>query len=136
MDSKNYIYIKYEGNEDTVISNSQSTIISNETKFSIIVSKNKTFTEDNHMLLCTVDFSNSSSTSVPIILGDKVAWVNEDNKIYAKNLLKHAKDNTNPHGQTLYQNEIKFQNLMTDFEIGDTHLNLPVYGAIYQDIIS
>ena len=53
------------------------------------------------MLLCTVDFSNSSSTSVPVILDDKIAWVNEDNKIYAKNLLAHSKDNTNPHGKTL-----------------------------------
>ena len=92
--------------------------------------------KDIYMLLCTVDFSNSSSTSVPVILDDKIAWVNEDNKIYAKNLLAHSKDNTNPHGKTLYQNDIKFHHLSTDFEVGNTKLNLPVYGAIYQDIIS
>lgn len=136
MDGKNYIYVKYEGNQDTITSNSKSTIISNETKFSIVVSKNNTFEEDIYMLLCTVDFSNSSSTSIPVILDDKIAWVNEDNKIYAKNLLAHSKDNTNPHGKTLYQNNIKFHHLSTDFVSGDTKLNLPVYGAIYQDIIS
>lgn len=135
MDGTNYIYVQYEGETDNLISNSDQTIVTNETRFSIFVSKNEMSEENIRLLLCTVDFLDSNS-GVPVILGEKIAWVNEDNKIYAKNLLAHANDSTNPHGKILYQDEVLFRHLNTNFLIEDNRLNFPVYGAIYQDVMS
>lgn len=137
LDGTNYIYARYLNTFDTKISNSTSDSnddYANVTNFDIYVSKNKEMNGNNYLLLCTVDFNVTedkevfSNSQYWITKQGKLALVTTDDKVYAKNLLAHASDHTNPHGKVLFQNHLKSQKIVI-------HDN-PVYGAIYQDVLS
>lgn len=70
-----------------------------------------------NLLLCIVE-----TTSESLIITDV-------NKVFAKNLLAHTKDNTNPHGKQMYQYDLNVVNSLT-------LNNTPVYPSIYTSYIT
>ena len=68
--------------------------------------------KNNKLLLCIVE-----TTDQPVIITDV-------NKVFAKNLIAHTKDNTNPHGKQMYQYDL---NVINQLKLK----NEIVYPAIY-----
>ena len=100
-----YIYAEYtEGLEN------------NAESFSIKGYGSQQLDNDFRLLICTIDTEKEQ--------------INLDvEKVYAKNILAHTSDSTNPHGRILKQDEIDVKN---SIKID----NNPVYGSIYADVIS
>lgn len=72
----------------------------------------------NNMLLCVVQ----------TFRGDLNIYT-DVNKVFAKNILAHTKDNTNPHGESLIQKNLY---VMNELKVNSND----VYGAIYDSFIT
>jgi hypothetical protein len=70
------------------------------------------------MLLCIID-AEYGNTKIDT----------DVNKVYSKNILAHVKDNTNPHGITLYQDNVEIFNKLT-------LNNYPVYSSLYTSYVT
>lgn len=82
----------------------------NEDKFVKIASRNKFSKEDTtKLLMATVDFTGAE----PIINE------NPDGKVYSDQIISHAANSTNPHGDQLFQRELKITEklLLKDTEV-------------------
>lgn len=72
--------------------------------------------DDHHLLICTI---NTAAGTINL----------DVNKVFAKNILAHTADKTNPHGKTLNQEILLVNNALTV-------QNHPIYGAIYANVES
>lgn len=97
-----YIYIEYDYIMQT-----------NPQGFSIKSYTQRQDVNEYRMLLCILDLDYNN-----------VKIDTDVNKVYSKNILAHVKDNTNPHGEILHQDNIEIFNKLT-------LNNYPVYSSLY-----
>lgn len=102
-----YIYIEYDYIMQT-----------NPQGFSIKSYTQRQDANEYRMLLCIID-ADYGNTKIDT----------DVNKVYSKNILAHVKDNTNPHGVTLYQDNVEIFNQLT-------LNNYPVYSSFYTSYIT
>lgn len=100
-DLRYYIYVEYDEIMEI-----------NPEGFSINCYTSRQEPNDSRMLLCVVQTGRNPKLNTDV------------NKIYSKNILSHTKDNTNPHGSDLYQENLVVNNSLS---VND----LPLYGSFY-----
>jgi hypothetical protein len=86
-DTRYYIYLEIDEQIET-----------NPRAFSVNAYTVKQVSTPYNLLLCIVETMNPCNINTDV------------NKVYAKNLLAHTKDNTNPHGKDMYQYNLNVVN--------------------------